>query len=275
MKYLITFQDTGTDMIDFHNHTALCGHAEGAPELYIEKAISRGIKHYGFSDHAPLPEDMREGITMMPEQVEGYICLIEDLKKRYSDRIEILLGFEVDFPLRDTFDKKYFSDSRIDYLIGSCHYLEKWPVDNSKFLEGYETRGVNNVYRNYYTNVLDLVKSGKFNILGHMDLPKKYGFHPDEDFTELITKIAAAAKETDTAIEINTAGLRKPVKEMYPSREILEILIFKGTPITLGSDSHSPNEAGKDIDTAISLLKELGCSEISHFRKRKRYTISI
>lgn len=262
-------------MVDFHNHTALCGHAEGAPELYIEQAIKRGIKHYGFSDHAPLPEDMREGITMMPEQVEAYICLIEDLKERYKDRIEILLGFEVDFPLRGTFDEKYFSDERIDYLIGSCHYLGKWPVDQSKHNHEYKTRGVDNVYREYYGHLLELVRSGKFNILGHMDLPKKYGFRPEEDFTDIISEIAKSAAETETAIEINTAGIRKPVEEFYPSKDILKILIENNAPITLGSDSHIPEDAGRDINEAINILKELGCTKVSRFKNRKRYEVKI
>ncbi|MGL4369191.1 MAG: PHP domain-containing protein [Spirochaetota bacterium] len=104
-------------MVDFHTHTFMCEHAAGKPEQYIEAALARGISILGFSDHAPLPDGLREGVTMYPHQTEEYISMIEALREKYDTRISVRLGFEVDFPLRPSFDRKYFTDSRIDYLI--------------------------------------------------------------------------------------------------------------------------------------------------------------
>ncbi|HOA07846.1 MAG TPA: PHP domain-containing protein, partial [Spirochaetota bacterium] len=85
-------------MIDFHNHTELCGHAEGSPEEYVMTAIKRGIRYFGFADHAPIEESIRGGITMSPEEIEDYISMTKTLKEKYAGQIEIFTGFEVDYP---------------------------------------------------------------------------------------------------------------------------------------------------------------------------------
>lgn len=265
----------GKAMIDFHNHTSLCGHADGEPEEYIENAIKNNIKIFGFSDHAPLPEDMRIDVTMAPNETEKYINRIISLKEKYKEKIDIKIGFEVDFPLHDTFNKDYFDDERLDYFIGSCHFLEKWPIDHHKSIPDYEKIGIDTIYQKYYETILTMVESGLFHIVGHLDLPKKYGFFPKNDFKDILVQIAKKAAGNNTAIEINTAGLRKPVKEIYPSEKIIELLIENKAPITLGSDSHSPLDAGKDIDTAINILKKYSCRKIYAFSEKKPIIIEI
>ncbi len=262
-------------MIDLHNHTYLCGHAYGQPSEYIECAIQRGITHFGFSDHAPLPDGLREGVTMRAGQEEEYLGMIIDEQKKYSGKIDILVGFEVDFPIRDTFNRSFFTDSRIDYLIGSCHYLEDWPVDHPEYIDGYNTRGIDNVYENYYKTISDLVKSNLFNIVGHFDLVKKFGHRSGRDFLSVIDDIAKLLHDNDTAVEINTSGLRKPVKEFYPEKKIIKILADRKVPITMGSDSHRPEEVGSDFEAASALLKELGVNRISYFKKRQRLEINL
>jgi histidinol-phosphatase (PHP family) len=99
-------------LANLHNHTSLCGHASGTVDEYIEEAIKKGLGYIGFTDHAPLPEELRQGITMSPGESETYIELVEKARDSYRGRIEVLLGFEVDFPLYETFPASYFSDSR-------------------------------------------------------------------------------------------------------------------------------------------------------------------
>ena len=262
-------------MTDLHNHTYLCGHAEGDPEDYVETAYRRGIKYFGFSDHAPIPADMRRAITMAPDQTELYISLVDKIRRKYSGKIEIFTGFEVDYPLFSDFDKKYFDDDRIDYLIGSCHFIDSWPIDMSEQVDEYDRRGINNVCREYFSLLLKMAESGKFNIIGHFDLFKKFGHRPDADFSEIISKIVAAAASNNTSIEINTSGLRKPVKEMYPSETIIRIINDSGGFFTLGSDSHKPDDVAADFNSAFSMLKENGIKTVSYYRKRKRIEVSI
>ena len=86
-------------MVNYHNHTALCGHARGNLNEYILAAIEKGVTEFGFSDHAPVPEHLREGISMAPYEAEIYIGEVLEKKSEFADRIDIKLGFEVDFPL--------------------------------------------------------------------------------------------------------------------------------------------------------------------------------
>ncbi len=262
-------------MIDLHNHTKMCGHAKGEPEEYIESAIRNGIKYFGFSDHSPVAESIRNGISMRPDEVETYIEKILSLKNEFKNRIEILLGFEVDFPLFNDFDQKYFSDERIDYLIGSCHIIDDWSVDAPESEIDYKIKDVNQIYDRYFDEIVRLIESGLFNIVGHMDLPKKFGYHSTDDFSEKYVRIARAAAQKNVAIEINSAGLRKPVKEMYPSEKILKILIENNASITFGSDSHLPEEPGSNFNEAVQFLKKYGCNKISYFKKRRRFELSL
>jgi histidinol-phosphatase (PHP family) len=254
--------------VDFHSHTFLCGHATGTPDEYIQSAIKKGIRIYGFSDHAPLPERLRENVTMSPDQTEEYIAMIDAKKREYRDRISIRIGFEVDFPLWDSFDKKYLTDPRLDYLIGSCHLLGEWPVDHSAVKDEYITRGIDNVWEAYFDNLLACASSGLFNIIGHFDLAKKFGYRPSKDFSAKIREIARAAHRTNTAVELNTSGLRKLAKEIYPSESIVKILFEENTAVTLGSDSHTPDDVGADFDKAAAVLRKIGYTKIASFEKR-------
>lgn len=262
-------------MIDYHNHTYLCGHASGTPVEYAQQAIERRIKIFGFSDHAPLPEHLRKNVTMAADETEMYIRMIEELRDAMRGSIDIRIGFEVDYPFYDTFEKEYFSDSRLDYLIGSCHLIDDLPVDYELNLQLYEKFGVDEVYRRYYGIILELAKSGSVNIIGHLDLPKKFKYFPSQNFLPLVETIARSAANSGTAVEINTAGLRKPVHEMYPSPDIIEILRDTGTMITLGSDSHAPIEAGQDIDRACALLKDMRIRSVVAFKEREPVEILI
>jgi histidinol-phosphatase (PHP family) len=116
-----------------------------------------------------------------------------------------------------------------------------------------------------------MVESGRFDIIGHFDLPKKFGYYPSsmEKIGKMVKNIFKVAAKNKMAIEINTAGLRKPVKEMYPSLEILKMANEAGVLLTLGSDSHSPNEIAANFAEAVQLAKSAGYDKICSFNQRK------
>ena len=105
--------------------------------------------------------------------------------------------------------------------------------------------------------------------MGHVDLVKKFGHRSSEDLTETIRDTAGVFRETGVTIEINTSGLRKPVKEIYPNIEVLKIYRSAGVPIMFGSDAHAPGDVGADFDKAEALAKEAGYSEYLVFKKRR------
>ncbi|MCX7680185.1 MAG: histidinol-phosphatase HisJ family protein [Spirochaetes bacterium] len=261
-------------LVDYHNHTSLCGHATGSLDDYIEVAIEKGLAEIGFADHAPLPEGLREGITMYPEQIESYLSSIAACAEKYKHRIKVRTGLEVDFPLHNTFDKNYLTDERIDYLIGSCHIIDGWLFDHPDHIDGFSTRDIDEIYKRYYEILHDLIKSGYFQILGHFDLVKKFGHRAKKDFSKEISSLFAGSSQM-IAVEINTAGLRKPVGEIYPSGQILSLLFSLDVPVTLGSDAHAPDEVAYEFAKAVELLKKTGYRKISSFQKRKRYDIVV
>ena len=120
-----------------------------------------------------------------------------------------------------------------------------------------------------------IILSGNFNIIGHFDLIKKFGYRPGKDFKKVVEKLAGQLSGGDTAVEVNTAGLRNKVNEIYPSDEIIKILFNYNVPITLGSDSHNPEEIAYEFSHASERIRSAGYRSISGFSKRRRYDISI
>jgi histidinol-phosphatase (PHP family) len=262
-------------LADYHIHTYLCEHATGQPDDYIGNALKRGLAEIGFADHAPLPEGLREGITMRAEDMESYLTLIGQMQEVYRDDIAVRLGLEVDFPLHPSFDLRYCGDHRIDFLIGSCHFLDGWAFDHPREAAEFEKRDIDDVYSGYYALLTKLIRSRLFDIIGHFDLVKKFGHREKRDFSADIREAARLCAGAGIAVEINTAGLRKPVREMYPSERIVSILFEENVPVTLGSDAHAPEETAFGCDAAVAMLTKAGYRKICGFSKRKRYDITL
>jgi histidinol-phosphatase (PHP family) len=152
-------------MVDYHTHTVRCGHAYGTVEEYIESAISKKIREIGFSDHAPMPEAEREGYTMSVNEVEPYISSLEEHRGRHEGTIAVRIGFEVDYPLLGSFPDRYFTDARIDYLIGSCHFIDGWAFDHPDYIDEYGKRDIDDIYENYFSIMESLAASRLFDVV--------------------------------------------------------------------------------------------------------------
>jgi histidinol-phosphatase (PHP family) len=262
-------------LTSYHVHTPRCGHATGEPFEYVEEALELGFTEIGFADHAPIPLPRREGITMEPGETEDYISDLQAVKEKYQGKIAVKIGFEVDYPLEVTFPRRYFMDSRLDFLIGSCHFLGSWPFDHGDYMDEFEKRDMNEVYYRYYSIIHSMVESRLFQVIGHLDLMKKFGYRPQNEPVDLLERIARRAGELGISVEMNTAGMIKPVEEIYPSDSILQILYNHNVPVTLSSDAHAPEQVGQYFDLAVNKLKKTGYKKISGFHKRKRYDIPL
>ncbi len=256
--------------IDLHNHTTRCNHAEGTVDEYIQRAIELGIDIYGFSEHAPMDFDPEYRLRF--EEMDAYTSDILRAKEHYQAQIKILLGYEVDY-LPGHMDKRILN-ANIDYLIGSVHFIDKWGFDNPEFIGGYKDRDIDEIWQAYFEATEAMANTGYFDIVGHLDLIKVFKFLPTKDVRLLAKKALKAIKKSNMVLEINTAGLRKPIKEIYPSSLLLEEAYSLNIPITFGSDAHAVEQVGFAYDEAVTLAKDIGYTKVVTFERRDRQLVT-
>lgn len=252
--------------VDLHNHTTLCNHATGSSEQYIQAAIEKGIDIFGFADHAPMDFDPQ--YRMCFEDMNSYESDILRLKESYKNDIEILLAYEVDF-LPGHMDRRVL-DAKVDYLIGSVHFIKEWGFDNPEFIGKYKTSNIDEVWQEYFDAIEALAKSGHFDIIGHLDLIKVFNFMPKKDIRSIAQNAMKAIKASNMTLELNVSGLRKPVKEAYPSPLLLEMAYELDIPITFSSDAHNPEQVGLFYEDITSLAKKIGYTHCATYRNRDR-----
>lgn len=259
-----------TMRIDLHNHTTRCNHAEGSVDEYIQRAIEVGIDIYGFSEHAPMDFDKKYRLPF--EDMHAYTSDILHAKEKYRNDIHILLGYEVDY-LPGHMDERVLTTD-VDYLIGSIHFIDKWGFDNPEFIGGWKDRDIDEIWQAYFEATEAMAKFGKFDIVGHLDLIKVFKFMPKTDIRILAKNALTAIKKANMVLEINTAGLRKPIGELYPSRALLEVAYDLEIPITFSSDAHAVDQIGLGYDLATTLAKNIGYTKAVTFQGRDRQLIT-
>ncbi len=257
-------------LVDLHNHTPLCNHAKGTIPEYVEAAIASGTRYFGFSDHAPMDFDL--AYRMKFEQMQGYEREVLQAKEAYHDKIDILLGYEVDF-LAGHMDRRVL-DADVDYLIGSVHFLKEWGFDNPEFIDEYKNRDIDSIYREYFASIEALAKSGHFDIIGHLDLIKVFDFRPKTDVQILAKDAIKAIKKADMVVEMSVAGYRKPCKEAYPSDSLLALVADANIPITFASDAHHPKQVGFKSEEITAKAKAFGYTQCATFCKRQRQLVT-
>jgi histidinol-phosphatase (PHP family) len=256
---------------DYHMHTPLCRHATGEPGEYAKHALEIGLTEIGFSDHSPMPQDDFDNWRMNTDKLDEYVAKVRQAQKDFP-RLAIRLALEVDYlPGCEDWIRGLAARYPWDYFIGSVHYVsDDWAIDDPQKLSEWNHRDANEVWTVYLERLTQAAGTGFFEIIGHADLPKKFGHRPSRDCAPLYEKFLEAAKRNHCAIELNTAGLRKDCREIYPSREILQLAFQKGVPITFGSDAHAPEEAGMNFAEAVRLARDVGYRECCRFGQRKR-----
>ena len=256
---------------DYHMHTPLCRHAVGEPVDYARRAVDLGLTEIGFSDHSPMRRDNFDNWRMRADQLDEYVAKIRLAQKEFP-QLTIRLALEVDYlPGHEDWIRELAARHPWDYFIGSVHYVsDSWAIDDPSKLSEWKHRDSNEVWALYFERLTQAAESKLFEIIGHADLPKKFGHRPTRDCTSLYEKFLDAAAKNDCAIELNTAGLRKDCQEIYPSRQILELAFQKGVPITFGSDAHAPGEVGLNLSDAMQLARETGYQNYCQFSKRQK-----
>lgn len=293
-------------MGDYHLHLHPHDAYEGAPEpgeypdalieAYVETAARRGVAEIGFSEHlyrcreaVPILGRFWEDDVTIPAAIAGatgsFVPGEQNLSlDRYVDEVvaakdrglPVLLGLEVDF-FPDKVDAigELLAPYPWDYLIGSVHWVGGWAVDSPGTESEFERRGIEQAHADYYELVEQLAASGLVDIIGHVDVTKKYGVRLPTEPVAWYRKVAAAAQAGGTAVEVNTYGLHMPAAELYPSAAFLAELHAAGVGLTFGSDAHRPDGPGRDFDLAVAAASAAGYTTRLVFRKRHAESVPL
>jgi histidinol-phosphatase (PHP family) len=203
-------------------------------------------------------------------ELPRYIEWVEEARSLVPGCV-IRLGLECDFfPGCESWIEKLAAMADWDYLIGSVHYIAPgWDVDNPRWIGRFSERPVAEIWSLYWNAFEACIRSGLFDFVAHPDLVKKFGHRPEGDLRPYYEGSIAAMAEKNIAFEINTAGLRKPVHEIYPSLDFLKLAREAGIPLLINSDAHTPAQVGADFPAAIALAKQAGYTSTLRYINRQ------
>lgn len=224
---------------NYHTHTKRCRHAKGTPEEYVLRAIEGGIKHMGFSEHAPyiFPDGYESGYRVKASESKDYIDDILLLKEKYKEEIDISVGFEMEY-YPSHFEKmlKIAKEAGAEYLILGQHFIGQEHPGGTHTVDSMDD--VNSL-KEYVENVVDAIKTGVFTYVAHPDIFNFTGSL--EDYRNEMRKICVASKEYNVPLEINFLGIRD--RRNYPFEEFWVIAGEEKAPVTFGFDAHDVQSA--------------------------------
>ena len=270
-------------MIDLHVHTWRCRHADGTAEEYVRAAAAHGVRTLAFTEHLPLPPELSArvpgagGYAMPAEELPAYVAEVRAAAELGAQLgVEVLLGIEID-AVPDGFGHAavLLGEHPFDMVLGSVHFIDDWAFDDPARTDGYDSWDLGALWERYFDDVIVAARSGLADVMAHADLVKKFCKRPDGPVDHLYASTAAALREAGVAIEVNTAGLRKPCREVYPAPGMLEALRREGVPATIGSDAHAPADVGAGAREAIAALREAGYRSVVVFRNRMAEEVGI
>lgn len=245
-------------------------------ERYREAASARGIEELGVSEHI-----YRFGDALSVWQHPLWREFARDDLGAYCefvrDRTDLKLGIEADFiPGVEDRMANLLEAHDFDYIVGSVHFLRDDALDMEEYGIWKTGRSAEEIWRRYFQTLGESARSGLFDILAHPDLVKIWGSErsdrprPEGDLRRYYELAIDGIAESGIAVEVSTAGLRKPARELYPATAFLEMCLQAGAPIALSSDAHRPEDIGADYEQALELLHGLGVSELCVFERRTR-----
>ena len=252
---------------DYHMHPQ--GHrvqtySQQLLQPWADQARKIGIRDFAFTDH----DRYHAGVDFDE---------VDRLRESNPD-LKIRAGIELDNdPVHSVAGRKWVERNwqKLDFVLGSIHFLkademfDTVPSGASQF----EAQDIDSIYRDYFERVRDIAATGLIDCLAHIDLIKIHGHRPTGSIRDLINETLDFIRSKDLAIELSTAGWRKPVNELYPGEEIIRLAIKKGIPFTIASDAHSYVQLGENFGRLAEKMTELGVREICVFEKHKRQSL--
>jgi histidinol-phosphatase (PHP family) len=240
-------------------------------ERYREVASERGIEELGVAEHVyrftaaldvwshPLWQQYAT------DDLDRYCAFVRE-------ETDLKLGIEADFvPGREDRMRALLEEREWDYVVGSIHFLSEGALDYDEYDVWNSGRSPDHVWRTYFTWLGEAAGSGMFDVLAHPDLVKHWGSErpwPERDLRFYYDIAMQQIADSGIAVEVSTAGLRKPVGEIYPSSAFLEMIVDAGNPIALSSDAHTSEHLGYGYEQAVELLADHGVKELAVFENR-------
>jgi histidinol-phosphatase (PHP family) len=242
-------------------------------ERYREVAEERGIAELGVAEHI-----YRFTAALEIWQHPFWRRYAHDDLDEYCgfvlEETDLKLGIEMDFvPGSEDRIGSVLDGRDWDYVVGSVHFLRDRSLDTEDYSIWGAGESADRIWRRYFDTVAESALSGLYDIIGHPDLVKVWGSAapvPDRDPRFFYEPAVEAFADAGVAVELSTAGWRKPVGEQYPAVPFLEMLVDAGCPLALSSDAHTPEQLGHEYERAVELLESLGVSEIAVFERRQR-----
>ena len=265
-------------IVDYHMHLrdgdGELAHTASAVEPYVETARAAGVAEIGFTEHVYY-FTQSSSLWTVPYQIERcryelepYVEAVLEAKRR---GLPVKLGLEVDYVRgREAETAALLAPYPWDFLLGSVHFIEGFGVDGEPRL--IDEVGVERAWRLYFDELSAAARSGLFDSLSHPDLVKIFGRRvKDFDYGRFVD----AAAQSGVAIEVSTAGLRKPVGELYPDPRLLAACRARGIAVTTASDAHAPQDVGRDFDRARELLRSAGYTTVTVFERRVAHQVPL
>jgi histidinol-phosphatase (PHP family) len=259
-------------IVDYHMHlrngSEEIAHDTWSVEPFVEAARAAGVDEIGFTEHVYYFKQTRS-LWTVPYQTERCVydleAYVEAVVQARGRGLPVKLGLEVDYvPGREEETRELLAPYPWDYLLGSVHFIEGLGVDGEPRL--LDAVGVEEAWQRYFDTLANAARSGLFDSLSHPDLVKIFGQRAESfDYGA----VADAIADSGVAVEVSTAGLRKPVRELYPHPDFLAACRERGVPVTVGSDAHSPDVVGRDFDRARELLQSAGYDTVTVFERRR------
>lgn len=269
-------------MIDSHSHTFYSKHATGSVDELVRASIAAGVSILTITDHAPFPIDMDN--RLLASELDRYFADIETAQHTYQGRIRLLRGLELDYmPGTEAYSRNMLARYPVDFVIGSVHYVEVPGEPMVKVWELPRLAGEAFLDR-YFAYLEGLVESGLFDAVGHADTLLR-GL-PEEVYLRRFEPLLKPLARSGMAFELNASGLRKSSLALqtgqevqglwsYPSRQLLPMLIAHGVPLTIGSDTHAPQDAGAGLAELMNVLRPLGLQRVSYYHRRRRIDVDV
>lgn len=257
---------------DFHIHTCFSGDSEANVDAVIQSAIAKGIKYMAITDHNDY--QFENGIFEL--DVEKYFDFMSKKKLEYKDQINLSVGIECGLePKYADRINKLLDSYNFDFVIGSSHVING---RDPYYKEYFENRPVHDAMVEYLESIIENITIfDNFDVYGHLDYMMRYApVSPEEkrydynEYGELFDTILTKLISKNKGIEINTSPLRSGLADTNPNIQVIKkYKELGGQIITIGSDSHKPEDVGTNFDIAIDMLKDAGFGYYNVFSGRK------
>ena len=243
-----------------HTHTQWSDGLVSVEEL-VRGATQQQFAMLGISDHLILhPEVAVPDVTMPLDRIDAYVHDV--LCAREKAAIPVKLGVEVDFFPANPYHSRIMdilNGYPFDYVIGSIHMIHTFPIDRDpSYWRPLSQERIDHIYEAYWRAMKELAETGFCHIVGHLDLPKKFGFQPRKDLTRLVNDALEAIRKAGVVVELNTGGWDKQCRECYPSPELISKCAERGIPMMVNDDAHHSDQLARYFERAQHVLKDAG-----------------